>query len=148
MTSIVEWVKAALARLIHPRTGRTRPGHTGTSPSGETAASGPVKHLGATETFGAELRALRAAEVSPELVSDIEVEMQWGQTWFEFERTMQSAIDRTFEPYLPVPEVHNFDELREQVGLHEEKPERAGPEERRVDDPGSRDGSDGCARSI
>ena len=37
----------------------------------------PVAHVGATESFGTELRALRSIEVSPELVSDIENELRW-----------------------------------------------------------------------
>jgi hypothetical protein len=76
-----------------------------------------VEHIGATETFGSELRALRSVEVSSELVSDIETELQWGLTWYEFERTMQAEIDRIFAPYLPEPGCGSFDELREQVGL-------------------------------
>jgi hypothetical protein len=82
---------------------------------------GTTEHVGATETFGRELRALREVEVSPELVSDIETEMRWGQVWYEFERNMQAKIDRIFAPYLPEPECRNFDELREQVGLQEEE---------------------------
>ncbi len=82
----------------------------------------PAEHLGATETFGSELRALRDLEVSPELVSEIETELRWGLIWNEFERTMQAEIDRIFAPYLPVPECRDFDDLREKVGLQELRP--------------------------
>jgi hypothetical protein len=80
---------------------------------------GPVRHIGATETFGTELRALRELELSPELVSDIETELHWGHIWYEFERTMQDKIDRVFARYLPEVECHNFGELRDQLGLRE-----------------------------
>jgi hypothetical protein len=79
----------------------------------------PAEHVGATETFGSELRALRDVEVSSELVSDIETELQWGLIWYDFERTMQAEIDRIFAPYIPEPGCNSFDELREQVGLQE-----------------------------
>jgi hypothetical protein len=78
----------------------------------------PVEHEGATERFGTELRAMRHIEVSPELVSDIEVELQWGLIWHEFERKMQVEIDKTFAPYLTV-ECRDFDELRDKIGLRE-----------------------------
>ncbi|MBO0870554.1 MAG: hypothetical protein J2P15_18520 [Micromonosporaceae bacterium] len=81
-------------------------------------AMSPVKHVGATERFGAELRALRQIEVSPELVSDIETELRWGLIWHDFERTMQDEIDRVFAKYLQ-PECVDFDDLRELIGLSE-----------------------------
>jgi hypothetical protein len=79
----------------------------------------PVKHVGATERFGAELRALRNSEVSPELVSDIETELRWGLIWHDFERMMQDEIDQVFDKYLPALECVDFDDLRELIGLSE-----------------------------
>jgi hypothetical protein len=79
----------------------------------------PVTHVGATESFGTELRALRSIEVSPELVTDIENELRWGLIWHEFERFMQSEIDRVFAPYLAIAEATDFDDLREIVGIRE-----------------------------
>jgi hypothetical protein len=84
-----------------------------------TAPDKAVKHVGATETFGTELRALRQLELSPELVSDIETEMHWGRTWYEFERTMQAEIDRVFDRYLPAMECRDFGDLRDKLGLPE-----------------------------
>ncbi len=88
-------------------------------PSLPGRSSGPVVHVGATERFGAELRALRSIEVSPELVSDIETELRWGLIWHEFERSMQVEIDRVFAPYLAMIECRDFDDLREMIGLRE-----------------------------
>jgi hypothetical protein len=82
----------------------------------------PARHQGATEAFGAELRALRSVEVSPELVTDIETELRWGLLWHDFERAMQDEIDRIFEPYLPVALCRDFDDLREMIGLPELTP--------------------------
>jgi hypothetical protein len=97
---------------LHDSTGRPpSPGRRG--PVGR----GLARHEGATERFGAELRAMRHMDVSPELVSDIEVELQWGLVWHEFERTMQAEIDRVFAPFLAVPE--DFDDLRDLVGMQE-----------------------------
>jgi len=79
----------------------------------------PVAHVGATESFGRELRALRSIEVSPELVTDIENELRWGLIWHEFERFMQAEIDRVFAPYLAIAEATDFDDLREIVGIRE-----------------------------
>jgi hypothetical protein len=79
----------------------------------------PVKHVGATERFGAELRALRHIEVSPELVTDIETELRWGLIWHDFERMMQDEIDQVFDKYLPALECVDFDDLRELIGLSE-----------------------------
>ena len=50
---------------------------------------------------------------------DIETELRWGLTWYEFERSMQDEIDRVFAPFLPVAECRDFDELRDQMGLRE-----------------------------
>jgi hypothetical protein len=77
----------------------------------------PVKHVGATERFGAELRALSKIEVSPELVSDIETELRWGLLWYDFERRMQDEIDRVFAPYLQATQCTDFDDLRDLIGL-------------------------------
>ncbi len=82
----------------------------------------PVAHEGATESFGRELRALRSIEVSPELVTDIENELRWGLIWHDFERFMQSEIDRVFEPYLAMAEAADFDDLRELIGIRELTP--------------------------
>ena len=79
----------------------------------------PVAHVGATESFGTELRALRSIEVSPELVSDIENELRWGLIWHDFERFMQGEIDRVFGPYLAIAEAPDFDSLRELIGIRE-----------------------------
>ena len=78
-----------------------------------------AKFVGATERFGAELRAMRHMQVSPELVSDIETELQWGLIWHEFERLMQAEIDKVFAPYLAIAECEDFEELRDLVGLPE-----------------------------
>jgi hypothetical protein len=81
-------------------------------------AIGSTRHVGATEHFGTELRALRDVEVSPELISDIETELRWGLVWHEFERSMQTMIDRTFAPYQAmVDDCSDFDQLRELVGI-------------------------------
>jgi len=82
-------------------------------------AGRPVLHEGASERFGSELRALRSIEVSPELVSDIETELQWGLIWHDFERTMQAEIDRVFAPYAALAECDDFDDLRDLLGLPE-----------------------------
>jgi hypothetical protein len=87
--------------------------------AGPVRPGGPVKHLGATESFGRELRALRNVEVSPELISDIETELRWGLVWHEFEKAMQAEVDRIFAPCLKLVECKNFDEVRELVGLRE-----------------------------
>jgi hypothetical protein len=79
----------------------------------------PVVHVGATEGFGTELRALRSLEVSPELVTDIENELRWGLIWHDFERFMQAEIDRVFAPYLAFAEAPDFDSLRELIGIRE-----------------------------
>lgn len=84
-----------------------------------TASAGPVKHVGATENFGRELRALRNVEVSPELVSDIETELRWGLIWHDFERSMQAEVDRIFAPALALAECEDFNDLRDLIGLPE-----------------------------
>ena len=82
----------------------------------------PMHHEGATERFGAELRAMRNMQVSPELISDIETELEWGLIWHEFERSMQAEIDRVFAPLLGLPECMDFDDLRVMVDLSEVVP--------------------------
>jgi hypothetical protein len=78
----------------------------------------PDRHEGATERFGAELRAMRHMEVSPELISEIETELQWGLIWHGFERAMQAEIDKAFAPYFDaMTECTDFDDLRNLVGL-------------------------------
>lgn len=83
----------------------------------------PARFIGATERFGAELRAIRQMQVSPELVSDIETELQWGLIWHDFERFMQAEIDRVFTPYLAIAECEDFEELRDLVGLANAEPQ-------------------------
>jgi hypothetical protein len=83
----------------------------------------PARFVGATERFGAELRAMRHMEVSPELVSDIETELQWGLIWHEFERSMQAEIDKVFTPFLAIAECGDFEELRDLVGLADAEPQ-------------------------
>lgn len=85
----------------------------------------PARFVGATERFGAELRAMRQMQVSPELVSDIETELQWGLIWHDFERLMQAEIDRVFAPYLAIAECEDFEELRDLVGLADVEPDVA-----------------------
>ena len=79
-------------------------------------------HEGATERFGAELRAMRHMQVSPELISDIETELQWGLIWHEFERNMQAEIDRVFAPYMAIADCVDFNDVRDLVGLTEPVP--------------------------
>lgn len=65
---------------------------------------------GATEEYAVELRAMRDVEVSPELISDTEMDLAWGLLWHQFEHSMQEEINRVFAPLLaalPV-EVHSF----------------------------------------
>jgi len=81
-----------------------------------------ARFVGATERFGAELRAMRQMQVSPELVSDIETELQWGLIWHDFERFMQAEIDKVFTPYLAMAECVDFEELRDLVGLPDAEP--------------------------
>jgi hypothetical protein len=107
-----------LARLgVHALRGRSRRGTVGTGRPPSPIHS--TKHVGATERFGAELRAMRHMQVSPELISDIETELQWGLIWHQFERSMQAQIDRVFAPYLAMAECEDFDDLRDLVGLAE-----------------------------
>jgi hypothetical protein len=119
MTTIVWRLRAALAdlveRIVCAPSSENRPWRK--SIASAAHPGGPVRHIGATETFSTELRALRDVEISPELVSDIETELHWGHIWYEFERTMQNEIDRVFARYIPEPEIHDFGELRDQLGL-------------------------------
>lgn len=135
MSAIVRRLDAVLVglvrRIVQAFTGESRPWQGMSSASAKTSQSvkpgRPAEHLGATETFGSELRALRDLEVSPELVSEIETELRWGLIWNEFERTMQAEIDRIFAPYLPEPECRDFDDLREKVGLQELEADKTPP---------------------
>jgi hypothetical protein len=130
VTTISRRLVAVLVDLVGPIvqafSGESRPWRvirgliaTGARPRYLDSRRAPVRHEGATERFGTELRALRSVEVSPELISDIETELRWGLTWYEFERNMQDEIDRVFAPFLPVAECRDFDELRDQMGLRE-----------------------------
>ena len=129
VTTISRRLIAVLVDLVGPIvqavSGESRPWRvlreliaTGARPR-SLGSRAPIRHEGATERFGTELRALRSVEVSPELVSDIETDLRWGLTWYEFERSMQDEIDRVFAPFLPVAECRDFDELRDQMGLRE-----------------------------
>jgi hypothetical protein len=117
VTTIRRRIEALLGSIVQALSGERRPWRSG-RPS-VLAQRRPVRHEGATERFGSELRALRTIDVSPELVTDIETELRWGLIWHDFERDMQTEIDRVFAPYLPVPDVHDFDEVRELVGLRQ-----------------------------
>jgi hypothetical protein len=121
VTNIVSRLHTALAnlvrRIINALSSENKPWRRLLARPAESGEA--VRHIGATETFGTELRALRELEISPELVSDIETELHWGHLWYEFERTMQAEIDRVFARYLPEPECHDFGELRDQLGLRE-----------------------------
>jgi hypothetical protein len=114
---VIAHLRILVARSVHALSGEHRPwAFVRPQPAKRSI---PVKHEGATERFGSELRALRDVEVSPELVTDIETELRWGLIWYDFERAMQTEIDRVFAPYLPVPECRDFDDLRDLVGLRE-----------------------------
>jgi len=118
MTAITRRVISALLAVAAPLAVALSGGTTVRRPAGRHAnATGPVKHVGATENFGRELRALRNVEVSPELVSDIETELRWGLIWHEFERSMQAEVDRIFAPALALAECEDFDDLRDLIGL-------------------------------
>jgi hypothetical protein len=112
MTTIGRRVLSALLGLAVPIGLTLSRGKASRRPAG-----GAVQHIGATENFGRELRALRSIDVSPELVSDIEVELRWGLIWHDFERSMQAEVDRIFAPVLALTECEDFDELRDLVGL-------------------------------
>jgi hypothetical protein len=76
----------------------------------------PTHPQGATVAYAVELRALRDVEVSPELISDTEMDLAWGLLWHQFERGMQDEIDRVFAPLLAaLPVAEDFDELRKQT---------------------------------
>jgi hypothetical protein len=115
MTAITRRLISAVLGLAAPLAVVLSGGRTSRRPS--ELSSGPVEHIGATESFGRELRALRNVQVSPELVSDIEQELRWGQIWHDFERSMQAEVDRIFAPALALAECEDFDDLRELIGL-------------------------------
>jgi hypothetical protein len=120
MTAITRRVISALLAIAAPLAVALSAGITARRPARAiSTGSGPVKHVGATENFGRELRALRNVEVSPELVSDIETELRWGLIWHDFERTMQAEVDRIFAPALALAECEDFDDLRDLIGLAE-----------------------------
>jgi hypothetical protein len=121
MIAIGRRVLSALLGLAAPVAVVLSGGRTHASEQSSQAAIGPVVHIGATESFGQELRALRHVEVSPELVSDIEQELRWGQIWHDFESSMQAEVDRIFAPALALAECEDFDDLRELIGLADEK---------------------------
>jgi hypothetical protein len=58
---------------------------------------GAPAHQGATEGFGAELRALRHAPVAPELVTDVETEARWAALWHDFEQGLQAQVGGIFD---------------------------------------------------
>ena len=118
MTTLRQRLATVLARLVEFVAKVQQRFHELRSVLGRQAAK-PAEHVGATVQFGRELRALRELEVSPELVSDIETELRWGLIWHDFERTMQTKIDRVFAPYLEVAQPCDFDDLRKLIGLRE-----------------------------
>lgn len=83
----------------------------------EAAQEPAIEHVGATEAFGSELRALRKIEVSPELVSEVETELRWATIWHDFEATLQAEVDRIFAPALALAKCDDFDELRDLLHL-------------------------------
>ena len=103
MTVIARRVFTALLGLAAPLAVVVSGGKPSRRPASSPTA-GPVEHVGATESFGRELRALRNVEVSPELISDIETELRWGVIWHDFERSMQAEVDRIFAPALVLAE--------------------------------------------
>jgi hypothetical protein len=121
MIAIGRRVLSALLGLAAPVAVVLSGGRAHAGKQSPQAAIGPVVHIGATESFGQELRALRHVEVSPELVSDIEQELRWGQIWHDFESSMQAEVDRIFAPALALAECEDFDDLRELIGLADEK---------------------------
>jgi hypothetical protein len=118
MTAITRRVVSALFALA-VRLGVVLSGGKASRQAQHAASKGTVKHVGATENFGRELRALRDVEVSPELVTDIETELRWGLIWHDFERSMQAEVDRIFAPALALAECQDFDDLRDLIGLVE-----------------------------
>ena len=118
MTVIARRVFTALLGLAAPLAVVVSAGRPSRRPAPSPTA-GPVEHVGATESFGRELRALRNVEVSPELISDIETELRWGVIWHDFERSMQAEVDRIFAPALALAECEDFDDLRDLIGLPE-----------------------------
>ncbi len=122
MTAITRRLVSAIRGLAAPIAVVLNGGSwTSRRPEEQSSSTGPVEHIGATESFGRELRALRNVEVSPELVSDIEQELRWGQIWHDFERSMQAEVDRIFAPALALAECEDFDDLRELIGLSDSR---------------------------
>lgn len=71
---------------------------------------------GADEQFAGELQAMREAPVDPNLVSEVEADLNWAQAWHQFERSMLDEVDRVFAPILvAAAEFASFDDLREQT---------------------------------
>lgn len=81
-----------------------------------TVPTAAPKFVGATEHFGVELEELRQMEPDPNLVSEVEADLNWALAWHEFERHMLDEIDRVFAPILvAAAELQDFDEVRELV---------------------------------
>jgi hypothetical protein len=80
-------------------------------------ASSVVAHQGADEKFGDELHDMRNAEVSPELITDIELELEWGLRWHNLATNLQVEIDRIFldAQAALLSDCTNFEELTELV---------------------------------
>ena len=71
---------------------------------------------GADVKFVGELQAMREAPVDPNLVSEVEADLNWAQAWHHFERSMLDEIDRVFAPILvAAAEFASFDDLREEL---------------------------------
>lgn len=73
-------------------------------------------HVGATVDYAEDLREMREAPVDPNLVSDVEADLNWAQAWHHFERSMLDEIDRVFAPILvAAAEFASFEDLREEL---------------------------------
>lgn len=99
LTSVLQW----------------RPWRKTTPGRHERKATAGVVHRGADLGYGAELKAMGKIEVAPELVSEIEKELEWGLIWHEFESKLQAEVDRIFAPGLIFAEIDSFEQLRELV---------------------------------
>lgn len=83
-----------------------------------TATSGRFDHEGATEAYGRELHDLRDVQVAPELVTELERELEWILAFHKFEHDLRAEVDRIFAPALALAECEDFDQVRELVSAH------------------------------
>lgn len=73
-------------------------------------------HVGATVDYAKDLREMREAPVDPNLVSDVEADLNWAQELHRFEMSMLGEIDRVFAPILvAAAEFASFEDLREEL---------------------------------